>query len=99
MKLLPRTALVASLFVAACGGADETSVSDPPTEPGPGTEPGTEPGTTDTPLPKPPERVHIMEGSAAPWVDIPRGANDVHFDEYPEESIAAWHLRHGLVDQ
>lgn len=52
----------------------------------------------DTPLPRPPERVHIMLGSKANWVRVPRGARDIHFDEYPDESLQAWHRRHGLFD-
>jgi hypothetical protein len=52
----------------------------------------------DTPLPKPPERVHIMLDYAAPWCEIPSGENEKHFREYPDESLADWHLRHGLRD-
>ena len=50
----------------------------------------------DTPLPLPPQRTHLMLGSKAGWVepDIRRG--DKAFDEYPDESIAEWHDRHGL---
>lgn len=50
----------------------------------------------DTALPRPPERVHIMLAYKAPWVTVPRGARDRHFDEYPEESIEAWHKKRGL---
>ena len=50
----------------------------------------------DTVLPVPPERTHLMLGSKAPWVEIFAGTDDPHFDEYPEESIAAWHERLGL---
>jgi len=53
----------------------------------------------DTPLPKPPERVHMMYGSKANWCKVPRGKYDIHFDEYPEESLEAWHRRHGLLDR
>lgn len=52
----------------------------------------------DTALPKPRERVHIMLGSAAAWVDIPRGARDLRFPEYPEEAIIDWHKRHDLLE-
>jgi hypothetical protein len=51
----------------------------------------------DTPLPTPPERTHLMLGSKAPWVEPQIGPNDRQFAEYPEESIAAWHERLGLV--
>ena len=53
----------------------------------------------DTPLPVPPERVHMMLGSKANWVRVPSGDGEVHFDEYPEESLEAWHRRHGLYDE
>jgi hypothetical protein len=45
----------------------------------------------DTPLPKPPSRVHLMLRYKPDWV-VPRiGKNDQVFDEYPEQSIADWH--------
>lgn len=47
----------------------------------------------DTPLPVPPERVHLMLGSKAPWVAIEAGPHDQQYDEYPRESIAQWHQR------
>lgn len=50
----------------------------------------------DTALPVPPERTHLMVGSKAPWVELRKGPNDKVFDEYPDESIAAWHERLGL---
>ncbi|HEX6709291.1 MAG TPA: GFA family protein [Rubrobacter sp.] len=50
----------------------------------------------DTPLPKPPERVHAALEFAAPWCMIPEGENERHFALWPEESIAQWHRRHGL---
>ena len=33
----------------------------------------------------------------APWVEVPSGPNDVHFAQYPEESLEDWHRRHGLL--
>ena len=51
----------------------------------------------DTPLPAPPERTHLMLGSKAPWVEPAIGPNDQRFDDYPLESIAAWHERLDLV--
>jgi len=51
----------------------------------------------DTPLPIPPERTHLMLGSKAPWVEVRADARDKQFDEYPDESIAEWHERLGLV--
>lgn len=50
----------------------------------------------DTALPRPPERVHIMLDFAPAWVHVPKGAREKHFARYPEESIEAWHRRHGL---
>jgi hypothetical protein len=50
----------------------------------------------DTPLPAPPERVHIMLDFAPAWVRVPRGPREKRFARYPEESIEAWHRRHGL---
>jgi len=53
----------------------------------------------DTPLPTPPERVHIMLAYKAPWVTVPSGPQDRHFDHYPDESLESWHRRHGLYDE
>ena len=52
----------------------------------------------DTPLPLPPEHVHMMLGSRAPWVEVACKPNDRCFDDYPDESLADWHRRHGLTD-
>lgn len=51
----------------------------------------------DTDLPTPPERTHLMLGSKASWVEPCVGKADQTFDGYPEESIAEWHERLGLV--
>lgn len=51
----------------------------------------------DNDLPVPPERTHLMLASKAGWVEPCIGENDKTFDEYPEESIAEWHERLGLV--
>lgn len=51
----------------------------------------------DTELPTPPEVTHLMLGSKAPWVEPAIGPDDKCFDEYPDESIADWHERLGLV--
>ena len=51
-----------------------------------------------TDLPRPPEIVHIMLDFAVQWVEIPSGAGHRHFKRYPDESILAWHKRHGLYD-
>ena len=52
----------------------------------------------DSPLPVPPEHVHMMLGSRASWVEVARKPNDRCFDDYPDESLADWHRRHGLTD-
>lgn len=51
----------------------------------------------DTALPVPPERVHLMLGSKAGWVEPNVAQGDQEFDRYPAESIAAWHESLGLV--
>lgn len=51
----------------------------------------------DTPLPIPPERTHLMLEFKAPWVKVHKGRKDRCFEGYPEESIAEWHERLGLV--
>jgi hypothetical protein len=51
----------------------------------------------DTALPVPPERTHLMLGSKAAWVEPALDPQDRQFEDYPEESIAAWHERLGLV--
>ncbi len=51
----------------------------------------------DTPLPVPPEHTHLMLEFKAPWIELDAGGNDKLFDVYPEESIAQWHERLGLV--
>jgi len=50
----------------------------------------------DTPLPLPPQRTHMMLGSRANWAVPELREGDQRFDEYPEESLADWHRRHGL---
>ena len=54
-------------------------------------------GAVDTPLPVAPEKTHLMLDSKAPWVEVAAGPSDQHFEGYPEESIAEWHERLGLV--
>lgn len=52
----------------------------------------------DTPLPRPPERVHIMLDYAASWVEVPKGKREHHFRGYPDEGIEDWHRVRGLFD-
>ena len=49
----------------------------------------------DTPLPEPPEHVHLMLRYKPKWVPVP-GAGP-RFPEYPKLSIADWHEQHGLT--
>ncbi|MFY0990546.1 GFA family protein [Halomonas sp. C05BenzN] len=51
----------------------------------------------DTELPVPPERVHLLLGSKASWVEPEVRDGDKCFAAYPEESIAEWHQRLGLI--
>jgi hypothetical protein len=51
----------------------------------------------DSELPEPPERTHLMLDSKASWVAVNHDPQDKLFPGYPEESIAAWHERLGLV--
>lgn len=53
----------------------------------------------DMPLPTAPERVHIMLDSKPDWVPVPKGEGDRRFDAYPDESLHAWHARHGLLEE
>ncbi|NMM44686.1 GFA family protein [Rhodospirillaceae bacterium KN72] len=51
----------------------------------------------DTPLPDPPEYVHLMTRFKAPWCRIEGKPGDKSFPDYPDESLAAWHERLGLT--
>ena len=51
----------------------------------------------DTELPVPPERTHLMLASKANWVEIHQSDSDRCFSEYPDESLAQWHQRLGLL--
>lgn len=53
----------------------------------------------DTPLPKPPEHIHLLLDFAANWCEIPQSKHDIHFAKFPAESIEAWHKRLGLYDE
>lgn len=54
-------------------------------------------GAIDTPLPVPPEHVHLMLGSKANWAAVEGRAGDACFDAYPDCSLAEWHTRRGLA--
>jgi hypothetical protein len=53
----------------------------------------------DTPLPAPPENVHMMLGSKANWVAVEGKKGDKRFREYPPQSLEEWHRAHGLLDE
>ena len=53
----------------------------------------------DTPLPEPPEQVHIMLASKANWVRVDAEPGEATHDEYPPRSLEAWHRDHGLLDE
>lgn len=55
-------------------------------------------GAIDTPLPTPPESVHILLGSKPLWVQVEGRTGDAQFDGYPDCSLAEWHAQHGLTD-
>ena len=50
----------------------------------------------DSPLPSPPERVHLMLRFKADWVEPASGPHDRLFEGYPEQSIEDWHRTRGL---
>ncbi len=41
-------------------------------------------------------KTHLMLRFKASWVEPDIGPNDQRFDEYPVESIEAWHRKRGL---
>jgi len=54
-------------------------------------------GAIDTPLPTPPSVTHLMLGARPAWVELAMHPGDTTFDGYPDESLADWHRRQGLV--
>lgn len=53
----------------------------------------------DTPLPEPPEQVHMMLGSKATWVRNEARKGEAEFDAYPDQSLQDWHRAHRLLDE
>ena len=51
----------------------------------------------DTALPIPPQNVHCLLDSKAPWVKVEGQPGDLHFDHYPGMSLAQWHETNGLA--
>ena len=52
----------------------------------------------DTPLPEPPERIHVRYEDKLPWVPDIGSADDARFDDNTDESMVEWHERLGLTD-
>lgn len=50
----------------------------------------------DTPLPVPPEHVHMMLDSKASWAEVEGRPGDRQLPAYPDTSLAEWHEAHGL---
>ena len=51
-------------------------------------------GAIDTPLPEPPEQVHMMLDWKAGWVRLDAREGEARFRSYPQESLEEWHERH-----
>jgi hypothetical protein len=51
----------------------------------------------DTKLPAPKERHHIMLGSKANWVPVPKGKQEKRWRDFPQEAIIDWHRKRGLL--
>jgi hypothetical protein len=52
----------------------------------------------DTPLPEPPESLHMMLGSKAQWVRLDAREGEQQFETYPTQSLEELHRAHGLLD-
>ena len=52
----------------------------------------------DTPLPEPPERVHVFTAEAPAWAKPPSSPSDLAVERNTNESIEGWHRRHGLIE-
>lgn len=52
----------------------------------------------DTPLPEPPERVHVFTVEAPAWARPPSTGDDLTVERNTRESIDEWHRRHGLTE-
>lgn len=52
----------------------------------------------DTPLPEPPETVHMLLASKPNWVQVDARPGDAEYDGYPPDSLEEWHRTRGLLD-
>jgi hypothetical protein len=55
-------------------------------------------GAVDSPLPTPPEIVHIMLEFKPDWIEVPEGPGHIHFQRYPDMSIEDWHKSKELFE-
>ena len=53
----------------------------------------------DTPLPEPPERVHVFTAEAPAWARPPSSPDDYGVERNTRESVTDWHRRHGLLEE
>lgn len=54
-------------------------------------------GAIDTPLSIPPENVHCLVDSKAPWVKVEGNPDDPCFEHYPDMSLTEWHESKRLI--
>jgi hypothetical protein len=80
-------------FCSACGSAMYLTIDSAPDFVYPFAS------AIDTPLPEPPERVHVFTMEAPGWARPPRSADDVATERNTRESITDWHRRHGLTER
>jgi hypothetical protein len=52
----------------------------------------------DTPLPEPPESLHMMLASKPQWVRLDAREGEQQVEAYPSQSLEEWHRKHGLFD-
>jgi hypothetical protein len=53
----------------------------------------------DSPLPEPPERVHVFTVEAPAWARPPSSPDDYSTERNTRESIDEWHRRHRLAEE
>ncbi|MEX2642990.1 MAG: GFA family protein [Acetobacterales bacterium] len=53
----------------------------------------------DTPLPEPPDRVHMLLDSKADWVQPDLRDGDSQHEGYPPDSLEEWHRARGLLSE
>ncbi len=52
----------------------------------------------DSPLPEPPEQIHIMLDSKPGWARLDAREGEARHEAYPDQSLEEWHRAHGLLD-